>query len=232
MVRPLAQFCCGCSLSFGAKVILTLNLLLNLFYIITAICNIILRIPAFGYGTSLTTQTFFGAWCLMGLPFIFSGFWGVLGNLEGHVRLYLFYQVGSFTLDMAYIIASLVMTDVCTSMPSALAQHGSAFACGFMRLFASGSVILVICFEMYFVLAIWSFCEDLRASGGMYLADLLHGSDHRRVENFRMAYSDTLFHGAKERNYPAMYRGFASPGMGGSTNIYGSFHETKFPPPA
>ena len=35
-LAPMNQFCCGCSLDFGAKAILIGNLLVNLFYIATA----------------------------------------------------------------------------------------------------------------------------------------------------------------------------------------------------
>ena len=40
----MTQFCCGCSLSFGTKVILFLNLLTNVTYIIIATFNIIFQV--------------------------------------------------------------------------------------------------------------------------------------------------------------------------------------------
>merc|ERR1719230_2276963 len=120
MVRPLNQFCCGCSLTFGVKLILACNLVQNVFYIATATSNIIFRVPTFGFGVNLATQTFNAAFCLLGLPFIFCAIWGVTHRLESHVRLYLFYQCISFALDMAYVVVFLVLQDACTALPTVL----------------------------------------------------------------------------------------------------------------
>merc|ERR1719350_731641 len=113
MAKPAVQFCCGCSLTFGVVFILTLNLIQNLFYIVTAVSNIILKIPIFRSDQSLTSQTFTAAFCLLGLPFILAGFWGALGKFENHLRLYLGYMVVSFLVDAADIAAYFIQEDIC-----------------------------------------------------------------------------------------------------------------------
>jgi len=231
MVRPLNQFCCGCTLTFGAKLILLLNLVVNLWYIFTGVTNIILQIPTFGFSTNLTSQTFFSAFCLMGLPFIFSGAWGVYACLENHIRLYWFYQLFAFFVDVVYIIFSFFLTDVCSKIPSALSQHGSAFACGFMRMWSLCFVFLVLITELYFIFCIWSLCEDMKVGGTTVgFTDLLRAKSDGKWSH-RTAYSETMVGAGREFGYPN-YASFSSPGVGNSRHIYGKYHETQFPPPA
>eukprot|EP00403_Amphidinium_massartii_P020182 CAMPEP_0178416720 /NCGR_PEP_ID=MMETSP0689_2-20121128/24207_1 /TAXON_ID=160604 /ORGANISM="Amphidinium massartii, Strain CS-259" /LENGTH=234 /DNA_ID=CAMNT_0020038069 /DNA_START=91 /DNA_END=795 /DNA_ORIENTATION=+ len=234
MVHPMTQFCCGCSLSFGTKVILFLNLVTNVFYIITAVSNVILQIPTIGYTASLPTQTFFASFCLLGLPFIVGGFYGAWHNMESYLRLYLYYMVVSFILDMSYILAVFLLVDVCHGMPVILEKHGAAFACGFMRIFSFCFTIYLVILQVYFIFTVWSLCEDLKvhgSSGGFH--DLLEGTKEASSKRrYRAAYSDTLFAGGPvQTGFPVTYGAFASPGMGGSTRIYGKFHETGYPPP-
>merc|ERR1719213_260712 len=110
MMRPMNQFCCGCHLSFGVAVILACNLLQNLFYAVTAVMNVIVKEPTFGASASPVEQTFTAAWCLLGLPFILSGIWGVVYRQETNLRVYLYYMFASFTLDTAFLITFFVTT--------------------------------------------------------------------------------------------------------------------------
>lgn len=235
MVRPLNQFCCGCSLTFGVKLVLALNLIQNVFYIATATSNIIFRIPTFGFNINLATQTFNAAFCLLGLPFIFAAIWGVMYRLETHVRLYLYYSVLSFILDMGYIMIYLVIQDQCTMLPSVLKKHGSAFACGFTRILSIGFIIAVTVIQLYFIFTVWSFCEDLKAGGsGAGLPELLVGADDaKRKRKHHSAYHDGLFGGHQQAGgaFPIQYGAVSTPGIGGSTRIFnGGYHETQYPP--
>lgn len=232
MVRPLNQFCCGCSLSFGVKVILFLNLVQNIFYIATATSNIIFKIPTFGFNINLATQTFNAAFCLLGLPFIFAAVWGVTYRLETHMRLYFYYTIISFFLDMGYILIYLVIQDQCTLLPSVLKKHGSAFACGFTRILSIGFITLVTIIQVYFIFTIWSFCEDLKAGGsGAGLPDLLVGAeDVKRRRKFTSNYHDGL-HASGGNSFPLAYGAIQTPGIGGNTRIFnGGYHETQYPP--
>ncbi len=60
--RPMTQFCCGCQLSTGAKLILFGNLLMNVFYIAAAVSSIILKIPTVGFGDDIGHQVFNAAY--------------------------------------------------------------------------------------------------------------------------------------------------------------------------
>lgn len=175
-LRPVTQFCCGCSLSFGAWCIIALNLAQNLFYIITATSNVILRIPTFGSHLELTTQTLNAALCMIGLPFILAAAWGVFCRLEAPVRLYLYYMIASFGLDLAFMGAEFIAQDVCQTMPAILKKHGMAFACGVARLAAFAYVTQVIVIQLYFIFTIWSLCEEFQAGGaGQGFPQLLRG---------------------------------------------------------
>jgi len=207
----------------------------NLFYIVTTTSNIILRIPTFGGNVSLTYQTFNAAFCLLGLPFIFAGLWGVACRLESHLRLYLGYQFFNFAVDMLSIAWFFVAQDTCEVLPLMLRQHGSAFACGFMRIFSLVFVFLVTTVELYFIFTIWSLCEDFRAGGGgSGLPQLLQASREAHTKKRYYAphgqedlFGPPLTEGA---NFPVAYGAFASPGLGGSTRIFrGDFHETSYP---
>lgn len=235
MVRPLNQFCCGCSLSFGVKFVLALNLIQNLFYIATSTSNIILRIPTFGFNVNLATQTFNAAFCLLGVPFILAAIFGVMYRQETHVRLYLYYIILSFLLDMAYVIVYLVVQDSCAMLPSVLKKHGSAFACGFTRIFSFGFIIMVTSIQIYFIFTVWSLCEDLKAGGsGAGLPELLIGAeDSKRRKRKGGSYADGLFGtgSANDGPFPINYGSVATPGIGGSSRIFnGKHHEIEYPP--
>jgi len=230
MVRPVSQFCCGCSLVFGVYFILGLNLVMNLFTLGTTTSNIILKIPTFGYSASLAQQTVNAAVCLLGIPFIIGGIFGVYYRLETNLRLYLVYRVLAFILDCGYIFMFFILQDMCHAMPSAMQQHGSAFACGFMRITALTSTILVLVVETYCIFVVWSLCEDLKAGGcGLGLPELMR-SAHNKLRYGAAQYEDEGCYGAGNA-FPVAYGAAAAPGIGGGTKLFkGSFHETAFPP--
>mmetsp|Transcript_11263 Transcript_11263/g.26938 ORF Transcript_11263/g.26938 Transcript_11263/m.26938 type:complete len:218 (+) Transcript_11263:113-766(+) len=213
-MRPLSQFCCGCSLGFGAQVIIICHLLWCIFYIANVSANVILRIPAIGFNVNLVTQTFNAAWCLVGLPFIFAALWGVYARLEVHTRLYLYYLVASFILDLGFIFFYLFIQDSCSMLPSTLKQNGSAFACGVTRLIAVTFTVITCLIQLYCVYVIWSFCEDTRAGGaGFGFGDLMASK------------------GQRHRQPPLASYGAMNPGVGASQRIFdGGFHETEYPP--
>lgn len=234
MVRPISQFCCGCTLVFGTYFILTINLLQNLFTIGTATSNIILKIPTFGYNAGLVQQTVNAALCILGLPFIAGGYFGLWYRLETNLRLYFVYRLISYVLDICYMVFFFALQDMCKGMPGSIQHHGAAFACGFMRISALLSVILVLVVETYFLFVIWSLCEDLKAGGnGVGLPDLLLDAKAKiRYEapsyNNEGCYGG---HGAGGGTFPVAYGSVVPPGIGGSVRIMkGSYHETNYPP--
>lgn len=238
----MAQFCCGCPLSFGVWVAIFLNLVQCLFYILTATMNIIFREPTVGHSSGLIAQTFNAAWCLLGLPFIFAAIWGLIYKQEANVRLYLFYMMVSYAMDVFYIVSFFVTSDVCTNIPAVLDKHGAAFACGFMRTVSLGSVLLTLIVTTYFVFTVWSYCEDLKAGGGGEgFPALLQGAGEMRIKR-RQAYGDYLsfsdsFDGAGQARGGAYgktdsmaFGTYNAPGFGEKRIFDGDYHETSFPP--
>jgi len=227
--RPSAQFCCGCSLAFGAKLILIGNLLINVFYISTAIANIILRVPTIGFGSDLTNQTFNAGFCLFGLPFIVAAFYGVIARQESHVRLYLYYLVLSFILDMVYIVYYMFLTDSCSMMPSSLKKHGAAFACGMTRTFTILFIFFVTIIQCYCIFTIWSMAEDIRCGGsGSGFPELLASKGRGQTT----AVGDGIFGtyaGAASDHKANAYGSIGGMG-GGSTLFGGSRHDVNYPP--
>lgn len=230
MVRPLGQFCCGCPLTFGVKMIIFLHLCQSVFYIVTTFCNIVLKVPTFNFNLNLSTQVFNAAFCLMGIPFIFSAIWGVMYRVETNLRLYLFYLCLSFGLDLVYIVVFFVIEDTCSNLPGALEQHGSAFACGSMRIFSVIFVLMITTIEGYFCFTVWSLCEDMKAGGaGQGLPQLLKGpsagsglSAFPGYDSFSKGQLPGGYHHASYSNHP---------GFGGSSRIFGGTnHETMYPP--
>mmetsp|Transcript_105645 Transcript_105645/g.340714 ORF Transcript_105645/g.340714 Transcript_105645/m.340714 type:complete len:238 (+) Transcript_105645:118-831(+) len=235
MVRPMSMFCCGCSLTFGVVLVIIFNILQNMFYIVSAVSNIILKIPTFGVHGGLTMQTFNGAWCMLGLPFIIVGILGVMYRLENHVQLYFWYLLVSVLMDLGFLIFNLVSKDVCDDMPFLLEQHGSAFACGTMRILSLFVVVLVVVMESYFVFTVYSLVEDLKAGGsGAGLPELLRGAhEAHKAKHFHTHYGDSLFGQPVAPGYPRHYGTTPHPGLHSSQGIGpGDYHETAYPPPS
>jgi len=231
--RPLNQFCCGCSLDFGVKAILILHLLQSIFYIATTVSNIVLQVPTFGYDTDLAKQTFNAAFALAGLPFILVAWYGVNNKAEAYVRFFLYYLFLQFVLDMAAMMYYLVIVDTCTMLPSGLKQHGSAFACGIARIMMLTSVFVIFGVDFYFMYCVWSYSEDLKVGArGQGLPELLL-SKGKKSEHYHIAEGLFGVGGSNEGPYPLNYGSLATPGVGGSSRIFGgSHHETDFPPRA
>jgi hypothetical protein len=230
LCNPATQFCCGCRLSHGVVAILAFTLMYNLFYISTATSNIILRNPTYGAQTSLTTQTFNAAFALIGLPFIAAGFYGTMRKHEQYVRIFLVYYVLAFVVDLGFIIASFIVHDPCESMPSALKRHGSAFACGTMRMTVIVFITMVTVFQAYAIFTIWSFCEELKVGTGKLL-DLQFAQD---PEDAATGPYDGMFGtgaGSVSQRIPVGYGSVSGAGIGGSVRLFGgSQHCVEYPP--
>eukprot|EP00746_Dinoflagellata_sp_MGD_P166058 gnl/MRDRNA2_/MRDRNA2_95705_c0_seq1.p1 gnl/MRDRNA2_/MRDRNA2_95705_c0~~gnl/MRDRNA2_/MRDRNA2_95705_c0_seq1.p1 ORF type:complete len:235 (+),score=20.79 gnl/MRDRNA2_/MRDRNA2_95705_c0_seq1:103-807(+) len=229
-VRPLNQFFCGCSVTFGVKLILFCNLLQNFFYIVTASSNIIFRHPTVGFNVALATQTFNAAFALFGMPFIFGGILGVWYGMETHLKMYLYYTIVSFSVDMMLLVSHLILNDVCNMLPAALKASGEAFACGFARVGAIIFIVAVVIIESYCIFTIWSLCEDFKAGGcGGKLPALLGDAEAIRKKRITAKdYHDGLY---PIQSAPKSYGSTANAMFGGSTKIFhGHFHETAFPP--
>lgn len=243
MARTMNQFLCGCPIWFGVALIIAVNLVHNLFCIITVSLNIIFKIPTFGASDPPSAQVFNAAWCLLGMPFILTAIVGMWCKQESNMRLYLAYLSATFGLDLMFVVTWLVNSDLCGSMPRSIQRHGSAFACGFIRITSVGFALMMTVIIGYSVYCIWSYCEDLKAGGsGKGLDQLMQYQEQKAMQD---AYS-TFAAGVSNTTASAgtaVGTAFGAPvnkyaGWGGSNSIRfpstphdGKFHEVQFPPP-
>jgi hypothetical protein len=236
--RTMNQFGCGCPLGCGVGLIIGLNLIQNIFWIVCITMNIVFRKPTFGSDSPPAAQVFNAFWCLIGLPICVAAIAGMILKQEVNLRLYLYYITASFILDFVLVAQWISQGDICENMPHSLKKHGAAWACGFITIAGVGTVFMTLILMGYFVYAVWSYCEDLKAGGaGRGLPQLV---DNQERDKFRTSY-DT-FIGTMEDIGEAAVKPFAAnknpyPNVGGSERIHfsltpyrGKFHEVNYPP--
>jgi len=190
------------------------------------------------FNISLPKQTFNAAYALFGIPFIIGGIMGVMYRLETHTRLYLYYAIITFFLDMFLVISNLLLNDVCTMLPPVLQRSGEAFACGAARI---GSIVIIAAVsvvEGYFCYVIWSLCQDQKAGGcGGKLPDLLATAEQRKNKRkMDSDYHNNLY--AMQAAASGIIPGYGTSGhnrqpklVGGSHGIFhGKFHDCQYPP--
>jgi len=238
MAKTINQFLCGCPLGFGVGIIIFVNLIYNLFTIATVSLNIIFNIPSFGASDPPGVQIFSAAWCLFGMPFVLAAIIGMWAKQESNLRLYLFYLSATFALDIVFVFQWLLTSDLCGSMPRSIQRHGSAFACGFIRITSVGFTVMTLVLCGYAVHCIWSYCEDLKAGGGGKGLDQL--MQFQEGEKAVTAYAtfaagitrtgNNLGETFAANNNPYKHQGGSSRITLPMTPYDGTFHETAFPP--
>eukprot|EP00928_Gymnodinium_smaydae_P070086 TRINITY_DN54022_c0_g1_i1.p1 TRINITY_DN54022_c0_g1~~TRINITY_DN54022_c0_g1_i1.p1 ORF type:complete len:269 (-),score=59.59 TRINITY_DN54022_c0_g1_i1:81-887(-) len=258
---PATQFCCGCSLGFGVKLILVFHFLSNL-YEVAKTAAMLSGTPAFGAGpsfNSLPYQVAAAAFCLAGLPLILLGMWGAFRRVESLLRVYLYYEIISVLIIVWLCLQETVLSSPCDHMPTVLQAQGSAAACGIMRGANSTAAVMFTGLEIYLVFIVWSYCEDL-AEAGADIADLskdIFGKplSQRTLEKRRME-SDSMTAMFGVEGSPDVRMGdnfvtrtlnflccgaFADPyatsaynsGLEPTNPLFGyTYHEMQYPPPS
>eukprot|EP00746_Dinoflagellata_sp_MGD_P002162 gnl/MRDRNA2_/MRDRNA2_104173_c0_seq1.p1 gnl/MRDRNA2_/MRDRNA2_104173_c0~~gnl/MRDRNA2_/MRDRNA2_104173_c0_seq1.p1 ORF type:complete len:239 (+),score=20.26 gnl/MRDRNA2_/MRDRNA2_104173_c0_seq1:96-812(+) len=186
MAQVLEQCCCGLmSLRSSVRLILILHLMYNAFYVFITAGNIILHVPIPetppGPSTSendLTSQSWWAAWCLAGLPLIITGLWAVASKYDIVLRIYMVYLACTSIMDVVCFWQPLLEHDACELLPPNLQFHGFSFACGFTRFFVFGFATLLALTEAYAILLVWSYCEEITDQGvdNLGFADLRAGA--------------------------------------------------------
>lgn len=166
---PATQFCCGCSVSFGVKLILVLHFLGSI------------RLLSLGWfavmgddflmASDMTRYAFLCGYALIGLPIIVMAFWGSVQRVETLVRVYCWFSAFSILMDLICIGSSL-MSDPCDKLPSDIGSLGNAYMCGAARMFDSVLMVFFVGVQMYLLHVVWSYCEDLAEGGGLDISDL------------------------------------------------------------
>lgn len=236
--RPASQFCCGCSVELGVKLVLLYHFVQNAWVVYAATHDIIM------IGTTSPNahkECAIAAFALAGLPLIFLGMCGVWWRVEVHLRVYLVYLALSFCLDSAFIVKEFVLGGGCSNMPGAVAGQGQAAACGMMRAANITIVSLLMGIQLYLLYIVFSLCEDY-SEGGSALAfgDLTTSAEIARKKHMMDTHAGFGSHTfgsygsahKHERDHEQSgSNDKAASGLGGANRIYGTYHELEFPPP-
>lgn len=233
-MQPLSVFCCGFPLDVGVWITLVFHLLSAIFYMGTCFSNIVLDEPTYGYNVSAGTQAFNGGYALASIPFIISGFSGVMYGREIHLRIYLYWFLLTVCLDFVLYLVVL-FKNTCAHVPAFLADSGSSFACGSSRVSALFFLSVFLLTVAYCVYTVWSRCEELeRVVSDKIFEDL--GKTRRRNErDMVFQHKGGLFGTGSAILTPARpiaYGSLGSRAYGGSAPIFdGTRHDHGFPPP-
>lgn len=228
--EPLGQFCCGCELQTGIKLVLVWNALSCSFYMATAWMNIVMEVPGIGHEISLSTQTFNCFFAIASLPFLVSGFMGVRDKSEVHLRIYLYWLLLTFALDTT-LISILMTKNACARIPWFLAEQGGSWACGMMRVAAIFLILTLVSIQSYSVFVIWSYCEKLLFRGSVPAFNELVGEAKLIKEVFQPKCGLFGTGSGQPVPYPVAYGSIAAPAFGGGKALFGGkFHDTTYPP--
>lgn len=230
--QPADSFCCGCSLDFGCKTILTFHAMSSAFYMAVSVSNVMFDARTIAADIDLFTQVVNCFLALCSVPFILSGISGVKYGVEIHLRIYLYWLIVTFLMDLTFTTWFLVRSD-CSDIPAFLQAHGAAVACGSTRIFSVAYVTLVMIMFGYSCFLIWSKCEELQLQGCEANFDVLILAQQRRDGiHVKQDRSGLFGVGLPSRAAnPVLYGSTATPAIGGSTALWGNkFHDMEYPP--
>ncbi|CAJ1442064.1 unnamed protein product, partial [Effrenium voratum] len=161
LLNPTESFLCCLPLHVGVKVLMWPHLILVLYTVATAVENLI----GDDQGAPGTSQMFETIWSLLGVPVLAAGLWGVYHRVESHVRLYWYYLVLSFLIDLVYIVDLFIVQDACVHLKlEEAARGGQAFACGVARSISATAAVVSCLAALYFIYVVWSWCEDMEGT--------------------------------------------------------------------
>lgn len=240
---PASQFCCGCSLVFGVRLVLIIHLLANLSVIVNAAGTMIFGWngrppPATEAGMNL--QVFLAAFCLAGLPIIFGAVWGTIKKVEALLRIYLAYMTCSFCVDMYFILKNIVFAGTCSGMSSVVRQDSQAFACGVARGYNTLNVFFITMIQLYFMFIVLSHCEDLRLTGCENISDLVISQQALDKKLLKQDMYNSMFDTTQKipYEYGSLYNSGQASSLKGLESAYagnrifnGRYHEMMYPPP-
>lgn len=232
--RPASQFCCGCSVKCGVTFILLLHLLeclcvtiMTIVFMIGKDANVFLH-PF----SDLGVQSAFAIFALAGIPIILVALHSIrcpIKHMEASLRLYLFYMIAAFLLNLVHAMHLFVFHHTCDELPNVMAMQGRAWACGVARVSDIGALMLMVVIPGYLIWIVYSYCEDMTEGGsGPDLSDLTSiGKHHRQPLNSSDPYSSVLGLNGCADQYGTY------PGLGGGQPILdGTYHEMAYPAPA
>merc|ERR1719386_368032 len=85
----------------------------------------------------------------------------MLYRIEVNLRLYFWYSVGTFILNVFWWMCFVAFGSICSALVSGeTKQMGSTFVCGFMDSFVFFGLLVVICITLYCLYIVWSAAEE------------------------------------------------------------------------
>jgi len=107
------------------------------------------------------TQVFNAAWALLGIPFIIGAGVGMLYRIEFQLRMYFWYSLATFFLNVVWWLSFLFSGELCQTIVGQEVQRmGTAFVCGFTDTFVFFWMLIAILVNLYCVYIIWSASEE------------------------------------------------------------------------
>ncbi|CAK9088815.1 unnamed protein product [Durusdinium trenchii] len=223
-LSPLSSCCC-CGVCTGTSFVAIIHFLACVAVVVNSILHFIFHMETYGSVWSPEGLLLVTMFALMGVPVTFAAMLGAWLKLESYVRAYLIYFLASFVVVTGLLSWGVLVKDPCmtaAALQGELAKtYGDAFSCGIVRIGAYLLVALTVLPQTYALWCIWSFCEELRV--GIHapaLEDLVIGQDKVFLWNPQ----EPLKQSMRSAQYGAVP-------VGGEHPIFGSEHETNYPPP-
>mmetsp|Transcript_114224 Transcript_114224/g.160249 ORF Transcript_114224/g.160249 Transcript_114224/m.160249 type:complete len:235 (-) Transcript_114224:59-763(-) len=227
------QCCCGCSLSFGAYFLLSLNLLRCLLFISMA-CDAVLHQEQDLYiqiEGSLGEKVALAAFSIAGATFTVFALWGVYFRTVQAVQLAWCFFVVQYLLDIGVIAWENLIHAGCNDIPASLASNAAhPFACGVERVVWLAFLVMAILIEGYFLFILQSYCQDVvvhlptKAFG-----DLYEKSEAHILKKHLNPYSH-LYGALPGHSELAGEAVMAGVSLHDSYTIFGENHDMSFPP--
>jgi len=162
------MFACGCSLTFGVKVILAFHFVAVMLYLSATFCDIVLHMKSFGIIASWSPLWQFSmiAFNMCGVLIILSAMYGISRRIDVAIRFYLCYLLLTFVMNTVALIYMFILNDSGCVVRGNIGKKlegdfGLAFMCGFLRILSYFLVSSVITMEVYCLYIVWSLCEDI-----------------------------------------------------------------------
>jgi len=240
MLSPLNQVCCGCSVPMGAGAVLVCHLAECVAFIVCVSLNLIAVQPTLVSGWSTPAQLVYTGFCLIGIPIIFAGLWGVWMRIEANIRIYFYYLTLCFAMSTVMVVYWCLFEDLCGSNGTLVtmlsSSFGEAFICGAVQIVSYATVTVLVIIEVYCLWVVWSLCEDVhQGRNGPELSQLIgkEGSAFHMNKHVDgpvagiVGFANHKVPGA----YPNPYGAISTTGESGRTIFGGTQHETSYPPP-
>jgi len=225
MMAPLTSFCCGCQLSVGAAIVLACHLAECIIFIACACLDLIALQPTLLSGWSAPSQLVYTGFCMVGIPIILVGLYGVATRTEANVRAYFYYYTLCFAINSLMMIYWCLFENLCDPAGGLSNMFmrdfgGEAFLCGTLSIAKYAGTAVVVAIEVYCLWILYSLCEDVhKGLNGPELSGLIPRQDDTLVRNI-----------GKHAERPAGIVGFASSKLPGPhPHPYGAFSTTGGP---